>query len=107
MVPLTSRGRGSRPRVLQSNGGGVRLREQDRTAAGVFHKRVRWRSLGGQAEGIREDFGGAWRARGVRVEKRFVEDGYHAVEIFDETKALALAQNIKNFVLSLTSQSSN
>ncbi|XP_027908302.1 probable carboxylesterase 8 [Vigna unguiculata] len=45
-------------------------------------------------------------ARGVRVEKRFVEDGYHAVEIFDETKAIALAQNIKNFVLSLTSQSS-
>ncbi|WVZ16450.1 hypothetical protein V8G54_009432 [Vigna mungo] len=44
--------------------------------------------------------------RGVRVEKRFVEDGYHAVEIFDEAKALALVQNVKNFVLSLASQSS-
>jgi len=45
-------------------------------------------------------------ARGVRVEKRFVEDGYHGVEIFDQAKALALTQNIKNFILSVISQSS-
>ncbi|QCE02868.1 gibberellin receptor GID1 [Vigna unguiculata] len=51
-----------------------------------------------------KEFAKILEARGVRVEKRFVEDGYHAVEIFDETKALALAQNIKNFVLSLTSE---
>ncbi|QCE02873.1 gibberellin receptor GID1 [Vigna unguiculata] len=54
-----------------------------------------------------KEFAKILEARGVRVEKRFVEDGYHAVEIFDETKALALAQNIKNFVLSLTSEFSN
>jgi len=45
-------------------------------------------------------------ARGVRVEKRFVEDGYHIVEIFDEAKALVFYQDIKNFVFSFTSQSS-
>jgi len=54
-----------------------------------------------------KEFAKILEARGVRVEKRFVEDGYHAVEIFDETKALALAQDIKNFVLSLTSEFSN
>ncbi|CAJ1949908.1 unnamed protein product [Sphenostylis stenocarpa] len=45
-------------------------------------------------------------ARGVRMEKRFVEGGYHAVEIFEPAKALALGENIKNFILSVTSQSS-
>ncbi|KAK7382176.1 hypothetical protein VNO80_00917 [Phaseolus coccineus] len=45
-------------------------------------------------------------ARGVRVEKRFVEDGYHGVEIFDQAKALALTQNVKNFIVSVLSQSS-
>ncbi|KAG5009302.1 hypothetical protein JHK82_017872 [Glycine max] len=45
-------------------------------------------------------------ARGVRVDARFVEDGFHAVELFDQAKAFALGQNIKNFILSITSQSS-
>ncbi|KAK7292539.1 hypothetical protein RJT34_15390 [Clitoria ternatea] len=45
-------------------------------------------------------------AREVHVDKHFVDDGYHAVEIFDHTKALALCDNMKNFVLSVIAQSS-
>jgi len=65
----------------------------------VLHQRVRWRSLGGQTEGVGEDFGGAWGARGEDVRGGRVP----RVEIFDKAKALALAQNIKNFIRSVTS----
>ncbi|RDX99258.1 putative carboxylesterase 8, partial [Mucuna pruriens] len=45
-------------------------------------------------------------ARGVHVDAHFADDGYHAVEIFDKTKALALGDNIKKFILSAITQSS-
>ncbi|KAJ1413687.1 Alpha/Beta hydrolase fold [Sesbania bispinosa] len=43
-------------------------------------------------------------SRGVHVEPHFVEDGFHAVELFDQAKALALLENVKKFVHSTISQ---
>ncbi|XP_045805636.1 probable carboxylesterase 8 [Trifolium pratense] len=46
-------------------------------------------------------------AHGVHVESYFCEDGYHAVEIFDRSKAQALVDYVKKFILStVTPQSS-
>jgi len=44
-------------------------------------------------------------ARGVHVESCFDEEGYHAVEIFDRSKAQVLLDNVKKFILSSLSVS--
>lgn len=53
-----------------------------------------------------KELGKILEARGVHVETHFSEDGFHAVEIFDPVKALALADKVKKFVHSVTTQSS-
>ena len=44
-------------------------------------------------------------ARGVHVEAHFVDDGFHAVEIFDPEKARALGEKIKKFMHAASSKS--
>ena len=39
-------------------------------------------------------------SRGVHVEAHFCEDGFHAVELFDKTKAVELCDKIQNFLKS-------
>ncbi|KAK7390077.1 hypothetical protein VNO78_25376 [Psophocarpus tetragonolobus] len=53
-----------------------------------------------------KDLANIFQARGVRVHTHFFHDGYHAVEIFDKAKALALVDNIKKFIHSVITQSS-
>jgi acetyl esterase/lipase len=46
-------------------------------------------------------------AHGVHVDSDFCEDGYHAVEIFDRSKAQALVDNVKKFILSTVAPQSS
>ncbi|XP_061347799.1 probable carboxylesterase 8 [Gastrolobium bilobum] len=45
-----------------------------------------------------KELGKILEARGVHVETHFVDDGFHAVELFDKGKALTLGENVKKFV---------